>query len=193
MNGVRLRKDDERMKRCERKEKSIQIESDAKRKVSALWIKHQIELFHSNFKFMAATFPTHISPFLRQTESNLKWFTLIYDSGFASLSPSFFFFFLLRHSPICLLTLWWLSRKCEKSWVMVRANVRKKKKSKMFANNNERAWKAFRMIRWHRSIDSLLILSQLWIFLIKREPIVCCADAGRCVCAYTAAKWQTEA
>lgn len=36
MNGVRLRKDDERMKRCERKEKSIQIESDAKRKVSAL-------------------------------------------------------------------------------------------------------------------------------------------------------------
>lgn len=84
---------------------------------------------------MAATFATHISPFHFQTESNLKWFTLIYDSGSASLSPSLFF--LLRHLPICLLTLWWLSRKCEKSWIMLRADVEKKTKSKMLASNVE--------------------------------------------------------
>lgn len=138
-----------------------------------------------------------------QTESNLKWFTLIYDSVasrhfyFLLLSSSFFFFFQLAFriwlSPIRLLTFWWLSKRreekknkeCEKSWVKVKKTWKNRKAPATKRQKVEEKKRTYHGERRHHGRVVLVLSENFWIFLIKRATIesgLCSMQAGVCLC-----------
>lgn len=116
---------------CERKVNGYYQQAEPKKRTQQIMknTKGDIKIgsFFSLFSIHQFTFSLCVNfcnaiSFRILSESNSKWFTLIYDSSLASLLLSFFIlllfrriFFLKQLSPLRLLTSWWLSKKAKRA------------------------------------------------------------------------------